>query len=593
MSLIEFEDVRFGYLTQDDEPAVTDLSFAVEAGEFVGIAGPSDAGKTTVCRLVHGYIPNFFEGDLSGRVVVDGTDVTGATIGGMSETVGLLFENPFDQLTGASTTVFEEVAFGLENAGVPRAEVVDQVYDTLETVGIDHLAGRNPQQLSGGQSQRLALASVLVLDPDILVLDEPTSQLDPKGTAEVLRLVAAAEGEYTVVLVSQDVERIAPHLDRLLVLEEGRLRYDDTPERVLTTDGIDRLVRVPDVVRLGRRLRGDDPASIPLTVDAAVEALDGRIEPSTDDTSTGESAPTGASARAGGGARVEGDESNVEFSSVTYRYDDEITALDDLTLALEGGCVCVIGENGAGKSTFAKHLNGLLEPTSGTVRVRGTDTTERSVAELARTVGLNFQNPDNQLFHDTVAAELAYGPRNLGYDEDRRAELIEATIERMGLEPVRDDNPYDIGLARRKQVAVASVVAMDTPVVVLDEPTAGQDPRGIDLLGGLVEDLTIEGVLVIVVTHDMEFVRDHADRTVVLGRGQRLLDGPPAAVFAERETLAETDVAPPAVTRIARRLGLPGTVLTVEELFEHVQRADNRENVPHTDRPSTDCSDRG
>lgn len=573
VSVIEFEDVDFTYLTQADGPAVENFSLTVEQGEFVGIAGPSDAGKTTVCRLIHSYIPNFFDGELSGQVTVDGNEITDTEIGEMAETVGLLFENPFDQLTGASTTVFEEVAFGLENAGVPRTTLIDRVYDTLETVGIGHLAGRNPNQLSGGQSQRLALAAVLALEPDILVLDEPTSQLDPEGTEEILDLIAAAEEEYTVVLVSQDIERIAPHLDRLVVLEDGQVRHDDDPKQVLTIDGIERLVSVPDVVRIGRRLSVDPPA-VPLTIDAAVETLEGRIENSgTATTTVGTDGATGIDPPTSDGAAGTDNTNSsteLELSSVTYRYDENITALDELSLALKQGCICVIGQNGAGKSTFAKHLNGLLEPTAGSVRVRGTDTTERTVAELARTVGLNFQNPDNQLFHDTVAAELAYGPRNLGYEEDRTEQLIETTIDQMGLEPVRDANPYDIGLARRKQVAVASVVAMDTPVIVLDEPTAGQDPRGIDLLGDLVDELVASGVLVIVVTHDMTFVRDHADRAIALGQGRRLLDGPPTAVFGDHETLAETDVAPPAVTRITNDLGIPETVLTVDELFEYV-----------------------
>lgn len=573
MSVIEFKGVDFTYLTQTDGPAVKDLSLTVEQGEFVGIAGPSDAGKTTVCRLIHSYIPNFFDGELSGRATVAGNEITETEIGEMAETVGLLFENPFDQLTGASTTVFEEVAFGLENAGMARAPLIERVYDTLEIVGIDHLAGRNPNQLSGGQSQRLALAAVLALEPDILVLDEPTSQLDPQGTDEILELIAAAEGEYTVVLVSQDIERVAPHLDRLVVLEDGQVRYDDDPKEVLTTDGIDRLVSVPDVVRIGRRL-SIESSRIPLTIDATVEMLEGRIEDAETATAPVESdgvadiEPPASNGVAG--TDTPNSSVELELSSVTYRYDEDITALDELSLTLDEGCICVIGQNGAGKSTFVKHLNGLLEPTNGTVRVRETDTSERTVAELARIVGLNFQNPDNQLFHDTVAAELAYGPRNLGYEEERVEQLIDSTVDQMGLEPVRDANPYDIGLARRKQVAVASVVAMDTPVIVLDEPTAGQDPRGIDLLGNLVDELVASGVLVIVVTHDMTFVRDHAERVIALGQGRSLLDGSLQTVFGDHETLAETDVAPPAVTRIANRLGIPETVLTVDELFEYV-----------------------
>lgn len=562
MSLVEIDDVVYTYRTGGDEPALDGVDLTVDRGEVVGITGPSDAGKSTVCRLVHGYVPNFFDGALSGRATVDGTDVTDATIGEMAETVGLLFENPFDQLTGAATTVFEEVSFGLENAGVPREALIDRVYDALERTGIAHLAGRTPRQLSGGQSQRLALASILAMEPDLLVLDEPTSQLDPQSTAEVFDLVTSVGDEYTLLVVSQDLERLAPHLDRLVVLEAGQVRHEGPPERVLTADGIDRLVSVPTPVRIGRRL-GVDPT--PLTADAAVEALDGRIADAPAPTSGPDPGATDGGARTDRG----GDAPAIDATDVSHAYDD-VRALDGLDLTIEGGCVCLIGQNGAGKSTFARHLNGLLEPDAGRVEVRGLDTREESVARLAREVGLNFQNPDDQLFHDTVAAELAYGPRNLGYDEGRVAELVDAAVERVGLGDVRDANPYDVGLARRKQITVASVVAMDTPVVVLDEPTAGQDTRGVDLLGDLVDGLVAEGVVVLVVTHDVAFAAAHADRVVALEGGRVLLDGPPETVFGAPDRLDETDVDPPAVTRIARRLGLPGTVLSVEALFEHV-----------------------
>lgn len=573
MTLVTFDDVSFTYLTQPDNPALDGVSFEIAEGAFVGISGPSDAGKSTVCRLIHSYIPNFFDGNLQGRVVVDGTDVTETTIGEMSETVGLLFENPFDQLTGASMTVFEEVAFGLENAGVPRQDIIDRVYEVLETTGIEHLAGRNPQQLSGGQSQRLALASILAMEPEILVLDEPTSQLDPQGTEEVLRVVAEMERDHTVIIVSQDMERIAPHLDRLLVLDDGSLTHDGSPRKVLTADGIETAVTVPDVVRIGQRLRTlGASVDIPLTVDAAVDVLRPYVD------SASRSPPAGdldADTQASDGGRTappRGDREQpaLDLSDVEYAYDDEIQALDGLSLTIDDGCVCVIGQNGAGKSTFAKHLNGLLAPDSGTVLVRGRDTRSESVAKLAGDVALSFQNPDDQLFHDTVEKELAYGPRNLGFDDDRIEDLVAVAIDRMGLEDIRDTNPYDIGLARRKQVAVASVLTMDTPIVVLDEPTAGQDTQGVDLLGDTVRDLVAEGIVVVVITHDMDFVRANADRVVALKQGSVLCDGSPENVFGDPETLAETDVNPPSIAQVARRLGLPETVLSVDDLFAHV-----------------------
>ncbi len=571
MGMIEFEDVSFSYQTQpDDEFALDGVSFEVERGSFVGITGPTDAGKSTTSRAMAGYIPHFFDGEFSGRVTVDGQETTDTTVGELSDTVGMLFEDPFDQLTGAATTVFEEVAFGLVNRGLSKQDVLDRVADSLETVGLADQLARNPQQLSGGQTQRLALASILALDPELLVLDEPTSQLDPQGTAEIFDIIAGMEGtDYTVVVVSQDLQRLGSSLDRLLVLDEGEKRYDDDPEDVLAWEGISELVHVPTTVRIGRRLREKglvrESKPLPLDFESAVAELEDHVRTDHEQ----------AEPRAGDGGgeppTTAGDgEPLVELDDVHYRYSASIHALRGISATLDGGCICLVGQNGAGKSTLAKQLNGLLTPTDGRVLVRGTDTRESRTARLARDIGLSFQNPDDQLFHDTVEAELRYGPRNLGFSEEATDEAVESALERMGLEDVRSKNPYDMGIARRKQVAVASVLAMDTPGVVLDEPTGGQDAPGTELLARVVRELVDEGKVVILITHDIEFVRDTADRVIALGEGEILLDDDPASVFADPETLDRTDVTPPSAARVAARLGLPSTVLTIDDLFEFV-----------------------
>lgn len=580
MSLIEIDDVTFEYRTQDDGVALDEVSCSIESGSFVGITGPTDAGKSTFARLIPSYIPNFFDGELSGSVTVDGVDTRETSIGDLSTKAGMLFENPFDQLTGASTTVLEEVAYGLENLGVPVPEIVERSKWSLELVGIEDLVARNPQRLSGGQSQRVALASILAMRPEILVLDEPTSQLDPSGSEEVFRVVSSLDrDEYTIVAISQDMERLAPHLDRLVVIEDGRITHDGPPETVLTDPSLADLVNVPAAVTVGDRLREegyvdrDDP--IPVSLDGAVEALRAHVpdagaaaeEPETD---TAGAPDGGTSAVSGDGTASAGGDPEIRFEDVGFRYDEQVEALSGVSLDLDEGCICVIGQNGAGKTTFAKHLNGLLEPAEGRVQVRGADTRERPVAKLARDVGLSFQNPDDQLFHNEVEDEIRYGPRNMGYDTDRMNELAEASIDALELEDVRERNPYDMGHPRRKRVAVASVLAMDTPVVVLDEPTGGQDAAGNRLLGRVVADLVDDGKLVIVITHDVDFTREHADRVIALCDGEVLLDGTPREVFGQPDTLARTDVTPPAITRIGQRLGLEVPVLTIDELFERV-----------------------
>jgi energy-coupling factor transporter ATP-binding protein EcfA2 len=580
MGLIEFDDVSFTYRTQsDDESALDGITVSIESGSFLGITGPTDAGKSSVGRAIAGYIPHFFDGDFSGTVTVGGQDTTETSIGELSDRVGMLFEDPFDQLTGSSTTVFEEVAFGLENRGLPKDEIIDRVYDGLETVGLEEQLKRDPQQLSGGQTQRLALASILALDPTLLVLDEPTSQLDPQGTEEVFDIVAGMDSsEYTVIVVSQDLQRLASHLDRLVMMENGRIRYDAEPGEVLVQDDVSQLVSVPTTVRIGTRLRShglvDESSPVPLDSDSAVAELEPHVTVTQDHETENQHASNGGDieSTAGGNPSNDGDDTPLlRLEDVHYKYSESIHALRGITLALDGGCVCIIGQNGAGKSTLAKHLNGLLEPTDGRVLVRGTDTRESPVAELAHDVGLSFQNPDNQLFHDSVEEELRYGPRNLGFSESETDEVIESVLQQMGLENLRSKNPYDIGVARRKQVAVASVLAMNTPVVVLDEPTGGQDAPGTELLVEVVRELVADGTLVIVITHDMAFVRDTADRVIALGEGEVLLDDDPESAFEERETLAQTDVTPPRITQIGQRLDLPRTVLSVDDLFEFVE----------------------
>ena len=571
MALIELSDVRFNYHIQpDDEFALDGVSLSIEGGNFVGITGPSDSGKSTLGRVIASYVPNYFDGSLEGNITVGGHDIKNTSIADMSDTVGLLFENPFDQLTGASTTVFEEVAFGLENKGVPREELIATVKEKLELVGVAHLYDRNPQQLSGGQSQRVALASMLAMEPEVLILDEPTSQLDPHGTKEVMQAVAdlAAEG-FTVIAASHDLNHLSRHLDRLLVIEDGQIAEDGDPRAVYRAVGDEMRYDVPDTATIGKRLReaekvpADEP--LPLTLEEVIKELLPHVSGNSDDAAPlhTKSHRSGTSTDAGSTA--------IRYNDVHFFYDEDVHALRGLDLNFDSGCLCLIGQNGAGKSTFLKHLNGLLKPSEGSVVVNGKDTVNHQIAELAGEVALSFQNPNNQLFHNSIEAEVQYGPKNLGYDKERIDNLVDNAIGRMGLENIREKNPYDIGLARRKHVAVASVLAMDTPVVALDEPTGSQDAMGINLLGDTVDALAEEGKLVIVITHDVEFARDHGDRIVALNQGDLLLDGPPRDVFGQGAMLAQTDVEVPYVTRLASELGLSETVLTVDELFEYVQ----------------------
>ena len=565
MSLIEIEDLTFSYTSQQNEPALKNLSCTIEQGSFVGITGLAEAGKSTFCRLMAGYIPHFFHGEFSGKVNVAGTDTRETTIGELAEKVGFVFENPFDQLTGASLTVLEEAAFALENMGLAREEIRLRAEKSLSRVGMEDLKDRDPQQLSGGQSQRLALASLLAVRPEIFILDEPTSQLDPLGVEEVFDVITDMHGGgNTLIVVSQDLDHLAMRADRLMVIDEGEIKWDGEPRKVLLEAAEARHpILIPDVLEISRKLRAARriplTSPVPLTVEQAAKELSSINTP-------GSAAEAIASGRTSRHSKVESSKELV-FEDVHYDYPTGVSAIRGVSLSLDEGCVCIVGQNGAGKTTFAKHLNGLLRPTRGRVFVRGMNTREYRVAELAREVGLAFQNPDDQLFRSTVEEEVRFGPDNVGASPEEAKRLVATAIDLMDLEAVREKKPHDLGVPERKRVATASVIAMNTPVVVLDEPTGGQDAEGIELLGQLVGQLVQQGKLVIVVTHDVKFAAQHADRVIALYQGRVLLDDDPRTVFGREETLTRTHVEPPAVTRLGKLLGLDETVLSPEELL--------------------------
>ena len=590
MTEIAFDDVSITYATAAD-PAVSDVSVEIDAGSLVGITGPSESGKTTFCRALGGFVPNFFDVSLDGSVRVAGIDVGRATIADLGETVGYVFENPNDQLTGAATSVRDEIAFGLEQRGVDGDALRPRIASALSTVGVEHLVDRDLDALSGGQLQRVALASVLALDPEILVLDEPTSRLDPAGTDAVFETAATLRDEgYTVVAVSQHLRKLASVADRLLVFDEGGLVRNGPPRSVLADRDLDPILRVPLTVRIARRLRDDGtiPAGcpLPLTVSALRQQIDRSVadgsasdEPAVTRSPADDPATEDDGVQPGSdpiSPQSGGEVPRIRLDDVTHVYDGGIPALENVSLEFAGECVMLMGANGAGKTTLVKHLNGLLAPTTGTVLVGESDTRTASVAALARRVGLVFQDPDTQLFRPTVERAVRFGLENLGAPDV--AARADRALERLSLADVRTESTYELGRAGRKRVAMASVLAMDTPVVVLDEPTGEQDARGVATIGSLVESLTAAGRTVICVTHDVEFARRHGDRIVVLADGRVIADGPPPTVLGDPEPLAQAGLEMPVPMRLGRALGL-GPLPSVDRLLARLSTTSSRRST--------------
>jgi len=552
-------------------PALNGLDLELRPGEFVAVTGVNGSGKTTLCRLLAGFVPEHIDADIGGTVEFDGRPMLDISTSDRVGVVGYVFDAPYDQLTGAARTVEEEVAFGLENMGVDRAEMIRRIGDALRTVRIEHLAERHPLSLSGGQTQRLALASVLALRPSVLVLDEPTSQLDPLGTREVVEAVGRlSRTGLTVVYVTHDLEPVLDVADRCIVLHDGRITSDGPArETIAALVGASTDIGLPPSVTVGSALKAAlGLERVPLTADDCIAALltagVGELvaAPAATSVTAPETRPAPTPAPASPSPA-----SSIRLEDVSFAYPNGTQALRDVTLDIAGGCVCFIGQNGSGKSTLMRHLNGLLRPSSGRVLAGGLETAERPVHELARLVAVAFQNPDDQLFNRTVRAEVGYGARSLGATGIEAEERVEEALRLLDLTADAERRPLELGLAARKRVIAASVMAMGSPVVVLDEPTSAQDGPGVAAIERAVRHLVAEGRTAIVVSHDMEFVARTAGRVVALHDGSVLLDGEPRDVLSRADELARTSVRPPAVARIGLGIGMAARPLIAAELL--------------------------
>ena len=584
--VIEVQGLTYRYPASQAN-ALEDVSFTVEAGQFLGIVGPNLAGKSTLCYALLGLVPQFFRGRYEGRVVVAGMEASRVPVHELARRVGLVLQNPFTQLSGARFTVEEEIAFGLENFGIPREEMRQRVEWAMEQVGIAHLREKSPFFLSGGQLQRLAIACMLAQRPKVLVLDEPTSQLDPRGTIEVFECIARLRaGGLTVVMVEHKLERLLEHADQLLLLAAGRVRAFGAPDEVLASGQFEACgLALPAHVQIAARFQARTlSGALPVTVEQVTSALC-RMRPSVNSSWLRPPARELTVRRDGEESRLLAATPAISVQDVEFAYPDGTGVFQGLSLALGGaetgvrathtrfvatgsGPIALIGENGAGKTTLVKLIAGLLRPAAGEILIDGQAIRQRTAAQIARTVGLVFQNPDDQLFKSRALDEAMFGALNLGLPSGEAEPRAREALARAGLAALAEENPYDLSLGQRKMLALASILAMHTPILILDEPTIAQDHPGVERIGRLNRELRGEGRLVIVITHDMEFVAAHCSQVVILARGRVLAAGSTRSVFAQGELLHDAGLEPPATLRLARALGLAAQPLVPAEFIE-------------------------
>ena len=554
---ILIRDLHFTYRNVA-HPALHGLSLSVKAGTLTVVLGGSGAGKSTLCYCLNGLIPDYLPGEFSGSVLIDGRDTRQATVSQHARSVGLLFQDFEAQLV--STNVERELAFTLGNLcpDLSREAIAARITDTLRLVGLDGHRARDPLSLSGGERQRLAIASVLAPCPPVLVLDDPTTDLDPAGRGALYALLRKlVETGTTVVLTDHETED-AVQADQACLLSQGGLVWDGRPDRLLRRPALLEQCDVRPLplsaffARLGYR------DELPLTPEEAVTRLKGKhvqIEE-----------PTVTAAFPDPVAPVV-----IEARAVEFVYPSGVLggrpALDHVDLTVrQGECIAIVGANGSGKTTLAKLFKGLLVPTRGEVRIHGEDTRRMTAGRLASAVGYVFQNPDHQIFADTVSEEVAFGPRNLGVPSHDVPERVREALEAVVLERpgIADADPFSLTKGDRQRVAVASVLATRPAILIFDEPTTGLDYREIRGMMELIRRLNQAGHTIVMITHLMWVAAEYAARCVVLQAGRVATDDRTRAVFAQPERLGPLGLRVPQIPRFTQHYGR--TLLTQEEL---------------------------
>lgn len=553
--MITLKDVHFRYKNAQGE-ALRGIDLHIPKGEMVFIMGPSGAGKSTLCATFNGLIPHLIKGDLLGDVLVTGRQTREFQVKDFAPLVGLVFQDFEAQLF--STTVELEVAFGPENLGLERDRLKERVAQTLELVGLEGLRKRQPATLSGGEKQRLALASVLAMEPEVLVLDEPTTDLDPLGKREFLTATRELKKRrgVTLVMVEHETEE-ALKADRVILMGEGRVLAQGSPLEVLS-DGkaLEELgVRPIQMAELSGALGLSEVWTSP---DEAYQGLLKR----------GWSLSPMAYQRL-----LEGDRGRnygeviIEAQGLTYWYEGGIPALQGVDITIrQGEFLAIVGQNGSGKTTLVKHLNGLLRPKKGDIFIGGRNILGEKPTHLSRKVGLVFQNPDHQIFSERVWDEVAFGPKLQGLSPGEVSRRVDQALEAVGLEEYRNDDPFILTKGGRQRLAVAGVLATQPEVIILDEPTTGLDQKELRSMMELVEGLNRAGHTIIMVTHSMPLVAEYASRVVVMKGGRIIRDGPTRTVFSDKEALEGASLIVPPVVTLSSRLGY--TTLSVKEFLD-------------------------
>lgn len=579
--IIKANDVYYEYRSHEEEGspvhAVNGVSLAIKQGEFVVILGRNGSGKSTLARLFNALLlPKEGTIEICGRVTHQEEHLWE-----IRKDLGLVLQNPDNQLV--ATTVEEDVAFGPENLGVPPKEIRTRVDNVLKLVGMESYAGHSPHMLSGGQKQRIAIAGILAMQPKCIVLDESTSMLDPMGRKEVMEVLHSLNknNNITVVLITHHMDE-AVEAHRVMVMSHGQLILSGSPRDIFSNieaikeAGLD----VPQVTALAHQLRqwGIPLDTLPITQEEMVKAIKELLR------NKGR-APYQGSALAEEPSFNSQSEEIITLKDINHIYMPdtpyEQRALNQVSMTIyKGEILGIIGHTGSGKSTLVQHFNGLLKPSSGTLLVDGQEASGKALKDLRSKVGLIFQYPEHQLFEETVYKDITFGLNKLKLDKEEIKRRVFHVIELLDISPeLLNKSPFELSGGQKRRVAIAGVLVMEPKVLVLDEPTAGLDPKGSHELFKILSKLNREeGTTIVIISHNMEEIAGLCHRVAVMRKGELVLCDTTRKVFSRSQELKEYSLDVPRVTALFEALNqegmnLPSPVLTVREgaeILSHV-----------------------
>ncbi|KUP23852.1 ABC transporter ATP-binding protein [Paenibacillus sp. DMB5] len=545
-AVIEFTNFSFTYRAQQ-EPTLRGINLSIREGEKVLIVGPSGSGKSTLAHCINGLIPFYYPGETAGSLRIMGKEQQEQSIAALSQTVGTVLQDPDGQFVGL--TVGEDIAFVLENAAVPLHEMKERVTAAARAAGIEELLPASPQELSGGQKQKTMLAGVLAGNVDILLFDEPLASLDPYTGTRTIEHIDRLQRETgkTVIIIEHRLEEVLHRpVDRIIIMNDGVIVADLPPAELLSSGllagtGLREPLYLTALRYAGVAVTPDLQPQHPemLRLDAAAGRLQQWIDGYREQTTAAEAVPL------------------LELKEVSFGYDRETAVLDKLSLTVNRGeMLAIAGRNGAGKSTVSKLICGFYKPSSGSIWLNGRDIGRDTIKERAERIGFVMQNPNHMLSKTLLYDEVALGLKLRDVPEEQIRERVHDVLRICGLHEFREWPVSALSYGQKKRVTIASILVLEPEIIILDEPTAGQDYRHYNEMMEFLRGLSNRGITVIMITHDMHLMLEYAQRAIVLADGKKAGDDRPERILTDRSIVEKANLRETSLYTLALRAGL-------------------------------------